>query len=408
MTQQVSVPKKLHAVFSPARGAVRFRCAYGGRGSGKSFSFAMMAAVMGYAEPLRILCTRELQTSIKESFHAELKAAIASSWWLSAHYDVGIDYLRGNNGTEFLFRGLRHNIGSIKSMAKIDICIVEEAEDVPEASWIDLEPTIRADKSEIWVIWNPRKENSPVDKRFIKSTPPRTRIAKVNWQDNPWFPKVLNEQRQYALKSMDYAQYAHIWEGEYWAASDTQVFRDKFIIEEFNTPDDAIFYYGADWGFANDPSTLIRLHIDEQERKIFIDKEAYEVGVEIDDLPSFFERVPESRKWKITADSARPETISYMNNHGFDVVGAKKGKGSVEEGVNFLKSYQIIVHPLCVHTIDELRLYSYKRDRVTNEVLPVLQDANNHIIDAARYALEQVMKYEQIEYQPMPIESGAW
>src|SRR5574343_1524165 len=153
-----------------------------------------MAAIYGYAECLRILCTREIQDSIKDSFHAELKNAIASEPWLAAAYDVGVDYLRGKNGTEFLFKGLRHNIGSIKSTAQIDLCIVEEAEDVPEASWQALEPTIRAPKSELWIIWNPRADGSPVDQRFVKNVPPRSAIVEMNYCDNPWFPEVLDEQ----------------------------------------------------------------------------------------------------------------------------------------------------------------------------------------------------------------------
>lgn len=150
MTQvDVKLPPKLVPVFAPPRGELRYRGAYGGRGSAKSFSFAKMAAIYGYMEPLRILCTRDIQDSIKESFHAELKNAIASEPWLAAAYDVGVDYLRGHNGTEFIFKGLRHNISSIKSTAQIDLCIVEEAEDVPQYSWDDLEPTIRTPKSEI-------------------------------------------------------------------------------------------------------------------------------------------------------------------------------------------------------------------------------------------------------------------
>lgn len=132
----VELPPKLVDLFGPPRGSVQYRAAHGGRGSGKSFGFAKMAAIWGYAEPLRVLCTRDLQVSIKESFHAELKAAIASEPWLGGHYDVGVDFLRGRNGTEFLFRGLRNNVASVKSTAKIDLTIVEEAEDVPEASWL--------------------------------------------------------------------------------------------------------------------------------------------------------------------------------------------------------------------------------------------------------------------------------
>ena len=150
-TARIKLPPKLKPVFAPARGSVQYRATYGGRGSAKSFTAALMAAVWGYAEPLRILCTREFQVSIKESFHAELKAAVASVPWLADHYDVGVDYLRGKNGTEFIFRGLRHNVGSIKSLAKIDLTICEEAEDIPEESWLALEATVfRQAKSELW------------------------------------------------------------------------------------------------------------------------------------------------------------------------------------------------------------------------------------------------------------------
>src|SRR5690606_7544113 len=125
-TARVQLPPKLVPIFAPPRGSVRYRALHGGRGSAKSFSAAKMAAIWGYAEPLRILCAREFQASIAESFHAELKAAIASEPWLEAAYDVGKDYLRGFNGTEFIFRGLRRNTQSIKSLAKVDLTIVEE------------------------------------------------------------------------------------------------------------------------------------------------------------------------------------------------------------------------------------------------------------------------------------------
>ena len=113
-TATINLPAKLVPVLSPNRGAARYRALYGGRGSGKSFSAALMAAVWGYAEPLRILCVREFQASIKQSMHAEIKAAIEAHPWLEAHYDVGVDYIRGSNGTEFIFRGLRRNEQSIK------------------------------------------------------------------------------------------------------------------------------------------------------------------------------------------------------------------------------------------------------------------------------------------------------
>lgn len=391
----VNIPDKLIPIFLPERGSVRYRNAYGGRGSGKSYTFAKMAAIFGAIEPLNILCTREFQKSIKTSFHAELKNAIGSCEWLSSQYTVGVDYIKGHNGTQFLFMGLRHNMGSVKSTAQIDICIIEEAEDVPEVSFVDLFPTIRAQKSEIWCIWNPRREGSPVDERFIINPPDdgeeKMLIAKLNYSDNPWFPDVLDSLRKKELRTMDYSQYAHIWEGEYWTSSDAQVFRDRYRIEEIAPNYNTIFYFGADWGFSVDPSTLIRMWIDENKKELYIDQEAYGHGVDIDKLPDLFDEVDGSRKWKITADSARPETISYMRNKGFTIDGAAKGKDSVIEGVNFIKSYTTVIHPRCAKTIEEYRLYSYKRDKLTNEVLPILEDANNHIIDAIRYALEQVI-----------------
>lgn len=390
----VQLPPKLVPVFAPDRGELRYRGAYGGRGSAKSFSFAKMAAIWGYAEPLRILCTRDIQDSIKESFHAELKNAIASEPWLAAAYDVGIDYLRGKNGTEFIFKGLRHNITSIKSMAQIDLCIIEEAEDVPEHAWEALEPTIRAPKSEIWLIWNRKAVGSPVDKRFVTNTPPRSAIVELNYRDNPWFPLELEEQRQHAQKTIDPGRYAWIWEGKYLQDSEARVFRN-WKVEEFEAPADAIHRLGADWGFSIDPTVLVRCHITGQ--KLYVDYEAYEVGCDIVRTPDLFMTVPDAEKWPMTADSARPETISHLRKHGFPkILPAVKGARSLEEGIEWLQSFEIIVHPRCKHTIDELTEYSYKVDADTRRVLPVLQDKDNHIIDALRYACEGLRRAKPI------------
>lgn len=230
-TLRVELPPKLIPVFAPARGELRYRAMRGGRGSGKSFTAAKMAAIWGACEPLRFLCTRELQNSIKESFHAELKNAIASCEWLSGQYDVGADYLRHkHNGTEFLFKGLRHNITAVKSMAQIDVLIVEEAETVPHASWVDLIPTIRAPKSEIWVIWNPKSPTSWVAERFDKgSPPPRSIVATVNHSDNPWFSKELEEERADNKLTMPVNLYNHIWEGAYLLDDEASIIKSSWI-----------------------------------------------------------------------------------------------------------------------------------------------------------------------------------
>lgn len=216
--------------FAQKRGELRYRCFKGGRGSGKSFTAAMMAAIWGAIEPLRILCTRELQNSIRESFHAELKNAIESNAWLASQYDVGVDYLRHRtNGTEFIFKGLRHNITAVKSMAQIDLLIVEEAETVPHTSWVDLLPTIRAPKSEIWIIWNSKRPNSWVAENFDFNPPPRSIVVTLNHRDNPWFSRELNEQRLHDKATMPENLYNHIWEGAYLLDDDTSVIKSSWV-----------------------------------------------------------------------------------------------------------------------------------------------------------------------------------
>ena len=214
-------------------------------------------------------------------------------------------------------------------------------------------------------------------------------MVKINHMDNPFFPEVLRKEMEYD-RSRDVEKYEHIWLGAYQRSSESRVFKN-WTIEEFERPKGTVYRLGADWGYSVDPSTLIRCSV--EENRLYIDYEAYMVGCEIVNLPDLFDRVPESRKWFIRADSARPETISYMQKHGYPKMqAAQKGKNSVDEGITFLQSFDIVVHPRCVHTIDELKTYSYKRDTLTDEVLPVLEDKNNHVIDALRYACEGIRK----------------
>lgn len=396
MTQAtVKIPQKLVPIFTPPRGSAQYRALYGGRGSAKSFTAALMAAIWGYAEPLRILCTREFQASIKESFHAELKAAIASQPWLEDHYDVGIDYLRGRNGTEFIFRGLRHNVGSIKSLAKIDLTICEEAEDIPEASWLALEATVfRNPKSELWAIWNPRIDGSPVDSRFKKNPPKDALISEINWSDNPYFPAGLDKLRRREQERLDPSTYAHIWEGAYLQNSASQVFAGKYRVSEFEAGKDWDGpYYGVDFGFSQDPTAGVKAWVHGD--KLWIEYDAAQIGLELDaTAPYLIEKLPDIERHASRADSARPESISYLNRHGLQLmVGVKKGKGSVEDGVQFIKSFvEVVIHPRCKGTEKEFRLYSYKVDRLSGDVLPTIVDSNNHHIDALRYALEPIMR----------------
>lgn len=377
---------------------VRYRAAYGGRGSAKSHSFCSAAVIMGAAKPLRIGVYREIQKSIRDSAKRLLDDKIAENG-LSGFYESTDTEIRGKNGTLFMFNGLRTNPDAIKSTEGIDIAIVMEANKVAKRSWELLIPTVRKPGSEIWAEWNPDQPTDPVDVMFRgpDGVPPGSIVRRVNWDSNPFFPEVLRAELEYDQKR-DPEKYAHVWLGEYQRNSEARVFRN-WTVEEFEAPVDAVHRFGADWGFAIDPTVLVRCHI--IGRKLYVDYEAYMVGCEIDNTPALFDSIPESRRYLITADSARPETVSYMQRNGFPkIVPAIKGQGSVEDGIEWLKNFDIVVHPRCQHVIDELTLYSYKVDKLTDAVLPQLEDKSNHTIDALRYACEGARRAGKAEAAP--------
>lgn len=385
-----SVSVELPPWCEPFSAPSRYKVAYGGRGSGKSWAFARLLVLAMIQHPLRVLCARELQISIRDSVHRLISDQI-EVMGLTGHFEIGESFLRCRNGGEILFKGLRHNAGEIKSMENIGLCWVEEAQGVSDSSWALLIPTIRAPGSEIWITFNPDQETDPTYKRFVVDPPPDALVRQVNWVDNPWFPPELQAEKDY-LARVDPDSYAHVWEGACRNISDAQVLRGKVSIEAFEPqPEWDGPYFGADWGFAQDPTALVKMWVNC--RRLFVEHEAYGVGVEIDHLPAMFDRLPGSRERVIRADSARPETISYMQRQKFNIIAASKWSGSVEDGIAFLRGFeQIVVHPRCKHVIEETRLYRYKTDRLTGDVLPALVDANNHAIDAIRYALSPLIQ----------------
>lgn len=393
----LEIPPKLIDVFG---GSAMYRGAWGGRGSAKTQTFAKMTAVraMIFAQQGitgSILCGREYMNSLEDSSMEEVKQAIASTPFLAAYFDVGEKYIRTKNRrVHYLFTGLRHNLDSIKSKARILIAWIDEAESVSEAAWRKLEPTVREEQSEIWVTWNPERDGSPTDERFRKHPPAQSKFVELNYHDNPWFPDVLEARRQNDRARLDDATYAHVWEGAYLENSKAQVFADKYRVAEFtpgadwNGP-----YQGLDWGFSQDPTAASRwwVHGD----TLYLEREAVKTGLELDHTKDFVcRRIEGFENYTTRADNARPESISYVQRHGMPrVVACKKGPGSVEDGIAHMRSYrEIVVHPRCVEGIKELRTYSHKVDRLSGDVLPEIVDANNHVIDSGRYALEPLMK----------------
>ena len=216
-TAGIPMPGKLKHVFE---GNARYRGAFGGRGSGKTRTFAKMTAVRGYIWSMRgeegiILCGREYMNSLDESSMAEVKAAIRSEPWLAAHYDIGETYIRTRCGRiEYCFAGLRHSLDSLKSKARIRLLWVDEAEPVSEVAWQKAIPTVREPDSEIWVTWNPERKASATHRRFREHPPMGARIVELNWRDNPFFPDVLEQARR-EDEALRPDSYAHIWEGDF-------------------------------------------------------------------------------------------------------------------------------------------------------------------------------------------------
>ena len=383
----------------PLLEASRYKGAWGGRGSGKSHMFAEMMLeehIMNQAQSS--VCVREIQKSLNQSVKRLLEMKI-QEMNAGAYFEVQDAVIKSKKADgRIIFQGMQnHTADSIKSLEGYDRAWVEEAQSLSQTSLDLLRPTIRKPGSELWFTWNPRQASDPVDLLLRGPTPPKdANVIKVNYADNPWFPSVLKDEMEYD-KRRDPDKYQHVWRGEYLQNSESRVFRN-WRIEDFDAPPDAIHRLGADWGFSVDPTTLVRCHI--IGRTLYIDHEAYMVGCEIVNTPELFMQVPEAEKWPIVADSARPETISHMRRNGFPkIMTAVKGPRSVEEGIEFLKNYTIVVHPRCTHTIDELTLYSYKTDPLTGKILPVLEDKKNHVIDALRYACEAVRRANTVKPQ---------
>jgi len=221
-------PLKLSGLFEKSR----YKVLYGGRGGAKSWGIARALLIKAAKEPLRILCAREFQTSIQQSVHKLLSDQIIAMN-LQGFYKVTQTEIRGTNGSEFSFAGLRNNVTNIKSFEGVDICWVEEAQSVSKLSWNVLIPTIRKEGSEIWISFNPELETDETYQRFVLNPPEDCIIIKINWSDNPWFPETLRLEKD-ALKMRDINAYNMVWEGLCKQSVDGAVFAREMQMAELN------------------------------------------------------------------------------------------------------------------------------------------------------------------------------
>lgn len=402
MTQiNITIPTKFQFLLKEKS---RYKVAYGGRGGGKSESFARALLILALnpkilfpeKEAITILCVREYQSSIAHSVHKAF-ADIINLYNLNSYFTITNAEIRSVNGSKLQFKGISNDPLQIKSTFGVDLCWVEEGEKVSAESWNFLTPTIRNADSEIWVSFNPNDRTDPTYKMFVENTRPDTIAVKINYYDNPYFTKSPIYQEMLYDKEHNIELYNNKWLGEVKQLSDALIFKDKYQVREFGEPDitkivDNRFFYGIDFGFSSDAFAVIRCFIIDNE--LFIDYEAGGVGISIVDLKNYIAKIPEAKKWIIYGDSARPETINHLRAvDGYNVKPCEKGKGSVEDGIEHLRSYKkITIHPRCRELINEFGLYCYKVDKTTGEILPIIVDKYNHYIDALRYSLTQRIK----------------
>lgn len=396
------LPKLTRNFARPARTRV-FK---GGRGSGKTRGLALRSALRVYqlaemgVEGV-FLASREHLNSLDESSMEEIKAAIRSVDWLEGYFDIGEKYIRTRNRRiSYAFAGLRHNLDSIKSKARIIGNWTDEAENVSEVAWRKLIPTIREEGdgwiAENWISYNPESPESGTHKRFVENQSADCLVTTINWTDNPWFPAVLEAQRREDQRLRP-ETYDHVWEGAFLTLTDAQVFAGKFSVEDFQPGSEWDGpYQGGDFGFSQDPAAAVRCYI--HAGKLWIRREAGKTRLELDDYADFIgARIPGFARYTTRWDSARPENISHISRHGLArSESVEKWPGSVEDGIAFMRSFEkIIIHPDCPQTAREFRLYSHKVDKRSGDVLPDLLDANNHYIDAIRYALAPMIRYRR-------------
>lgn len=372
----------------------RYKGAKGGRGGGKSWFFADYLIEQHVCDPhLQTVCIREVQNTLDTSVKKLLEERLNTLGVLDL-FEVQVNRILDRRGRGIIiFKGMQdYNAGNIKSLEGFDRAWVEEAQNLSQRSLQLLRPTIRKDNSEIYFSWNPESEADPVD-RFFAEPRPDVVICECNIVDNPFRSELLWAEMLADRARLDVGEFHHIWEGGYRTISKEQIFADKVRVEEFSPgPTWDGPYYGADWGFGVDPTVAVELWIDGG--CLYVHRESYRYGLELDDIVQTWRAdVPGIDGHVVRADSARPDSISYVKRHGLPlIVGAEKGKGSIEDGIQFLRSFAaIVMHPRCTGAIAEARNYKWKTNRA-GDILPVPVDAANHFWDSARYGIEPLTK----------------
>jgi len=378
---------KMPPAFKDLTKPYRYKVYYGGRGAGRTWTVARFLIIEALRNNITILCTREYQRSIRHSVYAVIASQI-KMMGLEDYFIIHHNQIKSVNGSSFIFDGLKVNINEVKSTEGIDICWVEEAQNTSDESWEILIPTIRTEGSYFIITMNTGSKLDPTYSRFIDNPPPESVVKLVTYEDNPFIPDTLIKEMQYC-RDNDYAKYEHIWLGKSREISDSVIFAGRFEVKslkDLEFPKDAVrYYYGMDFGFSSDPTVLIEVAV--CDNILYVTREKYQLHLEIDQLPKWIKELVSDQM--ITCDNSRPETVSYLDKRHIRVRSNKHMK--VIDGVEYLKSYKIIVDPDCLNTIYEFNNYSNEVDKTTGKPTTNIKKGNDHCIDAIRYAIQDLI-----------------
>ena len=388
-------PAKLRPLFQPRR----YKVMHGGRGGGKSWAVARALLLMAADQPLRVLCAREIQKSMKESVHRLLKDQI-EALGLQAEFEVLETEIRGYNGSVFLFTGLQsHTVDSIKSYEGVDRVWVEEAHGVSKKSWDTLIPTIRKEGSEIWLTLNPDMDTDETWVRFCGTPSPDTWVCEINWRDNPWFPRVLDEERKKAKRSMLADDYAHIWEGKARRVAAGAIYRHEMEAlyldgRARDVPYDPTLPVHTVWDLGwNDAMVIYMVQRGPQDVRIidYIEDshrtlDWYVAQLEKRPFRWGTDYLPHDGKTKNLQTGKSTEQL--LRDMGRRSVRSQERAGDVEEGIKAAR----MMFPRCyfdqtkaARALECLKRYQRRIHSVTNEPMEPLHDQYSHGADGFRY-----------------------
>ena len=360
---------------------------YGGRYSLKSHTIARVLLIRARNEKKRIACFREFQNSIADSSH-QLLSDLIRQYELNDFKVTDKSIINTINGSDFLFKGLHLNEQNVKSTEGIDIAWVEEAQTVSSSSIEVLTPTVRKPGSQIIYTYNRLLEEDPVHVRLVIEGRPNTLVINANYhiaEKYGWMPDVIKDEIE-SDKQNRPGLYKHKWLGEP-INQEAKIYKDWIIIDQI--PHEAMLVRrGLDFGFSNDPAALLDVY--KYNGGFIFDERLYRKGMHNKPIADFISNLNEPQTLVI-ADSSEPKSVDEIALYGVNVLPAQKGQGSVTQGIDYLQTQRVSMTRRSTHLIKEYLNYLWKIDK-DGKQLRVPEEGNDHLLDAARYALEGYMR----------------